>query len=134
MGVKIHFAFCFTVAHCKIICGPLKNKIRLLLHHRSASESQSHQRVHPVWLPAPPLLCRPYQCPTQQKNTKFIVACGPQPEVQVVTVRAHSKQTCHEYVRKHTQTFFARTKLFSHSLRLLISSSYLEQEKFKFGF
>lgn len=62
MGVKIHFnnAFCFTMAH--------KNKKGFLLHHRSAWESQSHQRVHPVWLPAPPLSCRLYQCPTQHKN------------------------------------------------------------------
>lgn len=34
---------------------------------------------------------------------------------------------------KHTQTFFARTKLFSQSLRLLISSSYLEGGKKAFN-
>lgn len=32
-------------------------------------------------------------------------------------------------VGKHKQTFFARTKVFSQSLRLLISSSYLEKKR-----
>lgn len=35
---------------------------------------------------------------------------------------------------KHKQTFFARTKVFSQSLRLLISSSYLEKKKKGLGF
>lgn len=32
-------------------------------------------------------------------------------------------------LEKHKQTFFARTKVFSQSLRLLISSSYLEKKR-----